>query len=87
MPLISIIIPAYNVSPWLSATLRSVQDQTFTNWECIIVDDGSTDNPAACIPDDPRFRLIRQDNAGVSAARNRGLDEAGGGIDCLFGWR
>lgn len=78
MPLISIIIPAYNVSPWLSATLHSVQDQTFTNWECIIVDDGSTDNPATCIPDDPRFRLIRQDNAGVSTARNRGLDEAQG---------
>lgn len=78
MPLISIIIPAYNVSPWLSATLHSVQDQTFTNWECIIVDDGSTDNPATCIPDDPRFRLIRQANAGVSTARNRGLDEAQG---------
>lgn len=78
MPLISIIIPAYNVSPWLSATLHSVQDQTFTNWECIIVDDGSTDNPATCVPDDPRFRLIRQANAGVSTARNRGLDEAQG---------
>lgn len=78
MPLISIIIPAYNVSPWLSATLHSVQDQTFTNWECIIVDDGSTDNPATCIPDDPRFRLIRQANAGFSTARNRGLDEAQG---------
>lgn len=78
MPLISIIIPAYNVSPWLSATLHSVQAQTFTNWECIIVDDGSTDNPATCIPDDPRFRLIQQANAGVSTARNRGLDEAQG---------
>lgn len=78
MHMISIIIPVYNVSPWLPATLRSVQSQTFTNWECIIIDDGSTDNPVACIPDDPRFRLIRQANAGVSVARNRGLDEAQG---------
>lgn len=78
MSQISIIIPAYNVAPWLGSTLRSVQAQTFQDWECIIIDDGSTDNPASCIPDDPRFRLIRQDNAGVSAARNRGLDEARG---------
>lgn len=80
MPLISIIIPVYNVSPWLRSTLRSVQAQTFHDWECIIIDDGSTDEPASCIPDDPRFRLIRQDNAGVSAARNRGLDEARGAL-------
>lgn len=78
MPKISIIIPAYNVALWLGSTLRSVQAQTFQDWECIIIDDGSTDDPASCIPDDPRFRLIRQDNAGVSAARNRGLDEAQG---------
>lgn len=78
MPKISIIIPAYNVSPWLRSTLRSVQAQTFHDWECIIIDDGSTDEPASCIPDDPRFRLIRQDNAGVSAARNTGLYHAQG---------
>lgn len=78
--MISIIIPAYNISSWLSATLHSVQAQTFADWECIIIDDGSTDNPAACIPDDPRFRLIRQANAGVSTARNRGLDEARGAL-------
>ena len=80
MPKISIIIPAYNVSPWLGSTLRSVQAQTFQDWECIIIDDGSTDDPASCIPDDPRFRLIRQANAGVSTARNRGLDEARGAL-------
>ena len=79
MPRISIIIPAYNVAPWLPDTLRSVQAQTLHDWECIIVDDGSTDAPDACLPaNDRRFRLVRQENAGVSAARNRGLHEACG---------
>ncbi len=79
MPRISIIIPAYNVAPWLPATLCSVRAQTLHDWECIIVDDGSTDDPAACLPvNDHRFRLVRQENAGVSAARNRGLHEARG---------
>ena len=79
MPLISIIIPVHNVSAWLPATLNSIQAQSLHDWECIIIDDGSTDDSTTCVPaSDSRFRVIRQENAGVSVARNRGLDESRG---------
>lgn len=81
-PRISIIIPVYNVAPWLAFTLQTVQAQTFTDWECVVIDDGSTDATASIVTDfacgDSRIRLLQQANAGVSAARNRGLDEARG---------
>lgn len=75
MTLISIIMPVYNVSPWIDDALHSVIAQTFTDWECIIVDDGSTDDTATkvCCFHDKRIRLISQPHAGVSAARNTGL--------------
>lgn len=78
--LVSVLIPAWNVAPWLGACLDSVLAQSLANFECIIVDDGSTDNTAQVAQScaDPRIRLIRQENAGVSAARNRALDEAKG---------
>lgn len=81
-PRVSIIMPVYNVAPWLAFTLRTVQAQTFADWECLVIDDGSSDASACIVTDmarhDPRIRLIPQVNAGVSAARNRGLDEARG---------
>ena len=78
-PRISIVMPCYNCATHLSASIGSVLAQTAADWELIVVDDGSTDASAAIVAaiDDPRIRLIRQANAGVSAARNRALGEAG----------
>jgi glycosyltransferase involved in cell wall biosynthesis len=81
-PLISIIIPVYNAQGFLQQCLTSIQVQTFEEWECICVDDGSSDDSARIIQkiieDDSRFRLIRQDNGGPGAARNTGLCAANG---------
>lgn len=81
-PLVSVLIPAWNAAPWLEETLLSVQRQSFTNFECIIVDDGSTDKTAqvaaSFVNKDLRFHLIRQENAGECGARNRALAEARG---------
>ena len=82
-PLISVIIPCYNQEPFISEALDSVIAQTYGNWECIIVDDGSTDGSADIIrryKDDckGKIRLICQENAGPSAARNHGVREAQG---------
>lgn len=82
MPAFSIIIPVYNVESHLRECLNSVHAQTFTDWECICVDDGSTDASGDILDEyasrDSRFRVIHQENAGVSAARNKGLDETTG---------
>ena len=82
MPYFSIIIPVYNVAPYLRECLDSVLKQTFTDWEAICVDDGSTDESGAILDEyaakDKRFRVIHQANAGVSAARNKALDVAKG---------
>ena len=79
-PLVSVLIPAWNVAPWLGECLDSVLAQSLADFECIIVDDGSTDNTAQVAQSfaDSRIRLISQENAGVSVARNRALDEAKG---------
>lgn len=86
--LISIIIPVYNRAYCLSRCLDSVLDQTFTNWECILIDDGSTDETlSVCrhyVNRDSRFRVYSQPNGGVSAARNRGLEYALGGICGIY---
>lgn len=73
MPTISVIIPAYNSGPYLDEAVRSVIAQTFPDWECIVVDDGSTEDLSRVEKMDPRVRLIRQPNRGVSAARNNGM--------------
>lgn len=72
---IGIVTPAFNVAPYIGDAIRSVLAQTHQDWTMTIVDDGSTDATAAIVSgfDDPRVRLIRQSNAGVSAARNRGV--------------
>ena len=72
---IGVIVPAFNVAPFLRRTLQSVVDQTHTDWSLVVIDDGSTDATDTVVHDfhDDRITLIRQDNAGVSAARNRGI--------------
>lgn len=81
-PLVSIIVPVYNVEAYLSPCLESIQRQSWRNLEVLMVDDGSTDGSSGVCADmaaaDPRFRLLRQENAGVSAARNAALALAGG---------
>ena len=76
-PLVSIIVPCYNQATYLAETLDSILAQTYTNWECIIVDDGSIDNPKEIanryIQVDSRFKFIRQENQGPSVARNNGI--------------
>ena len=73
MPNVSVIVPAYNPGPFLDLAIRSVIAQTFTGWECIVVDDGSTEGLSRVEKMDPRVRLIRQPNRGVSAARNNAI--------------
>nr|WP_294517681.1 glycosyltransferase family A protein [uncultured Rhodopila sp.] len=82
---ISIIIPAYNVAPYLGDAMLSVMAQTYRDWSMVVVDDGSTDSTARVAAgfSDPRICLICQDNRGVSAARNRGSATAGSDA-CLF---
>lgn len=82
-PLLSIIVPVYDVERYLPKCLDSILAQTFTDFELILVDDGSPDNcPALCdaaAAKDARIRVIHQKNGGLSAARNAGLDAARGG--------
>jgi len=78
--IVSIITPAYNAGPWIGAAVQSVLDQTHDDWQMTIINDGSTDNTADVLAgfDDPRITVIHQANAGVSAARNLGLDQVTG---------
>ena len=79
-PLISVVIPAYNAEQFLDETLESVLSQTYENWECIIVNDGSTDNTEEIAKKwcekDSRFRLTNKENGGLSSARNWGIKES-----------
>lgn len=79
---ISIIIPCYNQEKFLDKCLCSVVSQSFQDWECLLVNDGSTDNTAEILENwqakDQRFRVIHQQNTGVSTARNNGLDKSTG---------
>ncbi len=79
----SVIVPLYNKAPYIARAIRSVLAQDFEDYELIIVDDGSTDDGARIVREqfeDPRIRLISQRNAGVGAARNRGIAEMRGEI-------
>lgn len=79
---VSIIIPCFNQAAYLHKAVTSLQSQTLTEWECIIVDDGSSDNIAEVVTNialkDPRFRLIQQLNGGSGSARDAGMRAAKG---------
>lgn len=81
-PAVSVIVPVYNVTEYLRACIDSVRAQTFTDWELILIDDGSTDDSGTICDEaaasDARIRVIHQPNRGVSRARNAGLDTAKG---------
>ena len=76
-PLISIVVPCYNVEKYINNSLNSVYNQTYENWECILVDDGSIDKTKEKIDvwleKDDRFKYFYQKNKGLSGARNSGL--------------
>ena len=80
--MVSVIMPCYNVAPYVGRSIDSVLGQTFTDWELIAVDDGSTDDTGTVLKAyaerDPRIRLITQPNGGVSKARNTAMAAAAG---------
>ena len=84
MPLVSVIIPAYNPGRYLDEAVRSVIAQTFTDWECIIVDDGSTEDLSRVKKMDPRIRCFVTPNRGQSVARNLGIARASGELVALL---
>lgn len=88
LPLISVIVPVYNVADRLGRCLDSILNQTYKNLEIVVCDDGSTDGRTPGICDlyarkDPRIKVIHRENGGVSACRNTGLDHAAG---AWIGW-
>ena len=82
MPIVSIIVPVYNVEKYINRCIDSILAQTFNDWECILVDDGSPDKSGDICDEyaarDSRIRVIHKQNGGVSSARNAGLDVAHG---------
>lgn len=87
MPLISVIIPVYNTQRYLSRCLDSILSQSFTDFELLLIDDGSTDDSGlisdAYAKKDSRIRVFHKENGGVSSARNLGLQEAKGEWVCF----
>lgn len=78
--MISVIVPLYNKEHHIEKSINSIINQTYSNFEVIIIDDGSSDNSLNIIRTivDARIKIITQPNAGVSAARNRGINESKG---------
>lgn len=80
--LVSIIIPVYNVEKYITQCIESVKNQTYKNFEAIIVNDGSTDRSVeicqGIINKDPRFKILNKENGGLSDARNKGIEHANG---------
>lgn len=81
-PLISIIVPCYNAEKYVEACINSVLIQNYENWECIVINDGSKDNTLELLKvfesKDNRIRVFTQENLGLSATRNRGIDNSNG---------
>jgi len=82
IPLVSVIVPTYNYARYIQETLDSLRAQTFEDWECIVVDDGSTDDTATTVAryaaGDARIAYVWQENAKQAAARNNGIRQARG---------
>lgn len=82
MPEVSVIIPAFNQERWIAETLDSVLAQSFTDWECVVMDDGSSDGTLAVAEDyarrDERIRVFSQPDRGVSSARNNAIRHSSG---------
>ena len=78
MPLISVIIPAYNAEKTIQETIESVVNQTFSDWELIVINDGSQDRTVDVVSQitDPRIKVFSYSNAGAPASRNRGFDNS-----------
>ncbi len=87
-PFFSVVIPTYNRLGYIQATIKSVQNQSFQNWECIVVDDGSTDGTKDIISDiiekDKRIKYLYQTNAERSVARNNGISKSIGEYICFL---
>jgi len=86
MPRFSIVMPLYNKAPYVRKAIESVLAQSYTDWELIVVDDGSTDNSSTVVEGttDNRIRHLRQENQGVSSTRNRGVREASSPFICFL---
>lgn len=88
MSLVSIIVPVYNVEPYIETCIQSLIRQTMGNIEVILVDDGSTDRSGELCDQyaeaDERIRVIHKQNGGLSSARNAGISAAKGSICCLW---
>ena len=88
MARVSIITACYNAEKYIGRTIESVWAQTFTDWEHVVVDDGSTDNSTAVVetyvPREPRLRLLRQPNGGPSNAHNNGFAASSAESDYLL---
>ena len=88
-PFFSILIPAYNVESYIIKCLDSIIEQTFLDWECIVINDGSTDKTEQICHRyakmDKRIKIFHQENAGVAVTRNRLIDKSSGkdSMKCL----
>lgn len=80
MPIISIVMPAYNGERTILETLNSLQEQTFSDFEIIVINDGSTDSTLEILNNfkDPRLKIFSYENGGLTVARNRGLSHSSG---------
>lgn len=88
MSIVSIIVPVYNAGSYLAPLLDSILNQTLTDWECILIDDGSTDGSGSVLDAygerDPRFLVRHKENSGVAVARGDGAALASGEYLCFF---
>jgi glycosyltransferase involved in cell wall biosynthesis len=82
VPIVSVIVPCHNYGQFIHEALQSVSAQTFSQWECIVVDNDSTDNTSEIVAqiqkNDKRFKYMFQKNKGVSSARNTGIKQSSG---------
>lgn len=87
-PQVSVIVPVYNQEQYLEECISSIRRQTLAEWECIIVNDGSSDSSGEIArrfsEEDSRIRCFEQENRGVSSARNLGMRHASGRYLCLL---